>query len=189
MNGAYFMNPGIKGFAQDHFSSAFDTARQSNLKVGMQLAGVQFDANTVASTDLSVVFIGHFNEMKTNCGVHGQGPFCGAKTRTSQTMSIKQNIANGVYGAEKIGAIVFNVPLRKLEEVFALAEADGVGAIYASDFGKTSEKKPTYWKELSDGQIGAKGNQDCGCSDVDECAENENICGAGICTNIEREKL
>lgn len=154
----------------------------------MQLAGVQFDANTVASTDLSVVFIGHFNEMMSNCGVHGPGPFCGAKTRTSQTMSIKQNIANGVYGADKLGAIVFNVPNRKLEEVFELAEADGVGAIYANDFGKTSEKKPTYWKELSGDQIGAKSNQDCGCSDVDECAENENICGAGICQNIERKR-
>ena len=73
VNGAYFMNPGIKGFAQDHFTDAFDTARQSKLKVGMQLAGVQFDANTVASTDLSVVFIGHFNEMTAKEGEEIEG--------------------------------------------------------------------------------------------------------------------
>ena len=105
------------------------------------------------------------------------------KNGETVALELRQALAAGVVAAENFASIVYNANTRNIDTVVTLSDSFSVNGIFITEKPYFNTQQPQLWKRFMSRVGSSEENRksrmegtDCGCHDVDECAQNVDNC-------------
>ena len=181
----YFTQPG-KTFETDWMYDAIEYSRNKNLKIGIQATDASWSIECVKKKkiDLVVIFKGRYRTFVDNCGDVGPGPFCGMGEEGEElSFQLREAVSAGKLSSDTFASIVYNANTRDIDTVVTLTDAFNTNGVFLTEKPYFNTQKPVMWNQILY-RIGVsdvnkairESGEDCGCIDVDECANRHDNC-------------
>ena len=133
--------------------------------------------------DLLILFDSTHSKWSTNCGIHGEGPFCRTEFKKKGFFDVLQDrLESGRVPRGALGAIVNEVLASDVVETFEAAAKMGIGYMHVTDRPVGKADGPTYWDYI---MLNINQNEKCGCFDQNECVVENDCHKKAHCVNSE----